>query len=70
MPTEFERDIRYVKFSAYGFLKNLRFVEPFLVLFLLSRGMDYLAIGSLYAVRMVAVNVLEVPSGFAADRCR
>jgi hypothetical protein len=67
MSRTFTRDLQFVKFSAYGFLKNLQFAEPFLVLFLLSRGMDYLQIGTLYAIRMVAVNVLEVPSGITAD---
>ena len=67
MSKTFKRDLQYAKFSAYGFLKNLQFAEPFLVLFLLARGMDYLQIGTLYAIRMIAVNVLEVPSGFAAD---
>ncbi|MFO8064663.1 MAG: MFS transporter [Spirochaetia bacterium] len=63
----FDRDLQYIKFSAYGFLKNLQFAEPFLILFLRARGLDYLEIGSLYAIRMVAVNLLEIPSGFAAD---
>ena len=67
MAGTFPRDLQYAKFSAYGFLKNLQFAEPFLVLFLLSHGVDYLEIGTLYALRMIAVNLLEVPSGFAAD---
>ena len=56
-----------VRFCAYGFLKNLRLFEAFLVLALLERGLDFLAIGGLIAVREVAVNLLEVPSGAVAD---
>jgi hypothetical protein len=67
MAAPFPRDLQFAKFSAYGFLKNLQFAEPFLVLFLLSRGLDYLQIGTLYGLRMIAVNVLEVPSGVLAD---
>lgn len=62
-----QRDIQYAKFSAYGFLKNLRFFEPFLVLYLLDVGLNYAQIGALYAVREVAINVLEVPTGVLAD---
>jgi len=55
------------RFSLYGFLKNLRIFEAFLLLALLDRGLDFLAIGSLIAVREVAVNVFEIPSGALAD---
>lgn len=54
-------------FCAYGFLKNQRYFEPFLVLILLGRGLDFLAIGSLVAVRELTVNLVEVPSGVIAD---
>jgi MFS family permease len=63
----FRRDLQYAKFSAYGFLKNLRFFEPFMVLFLLSKGVSYLEIGALYAIREIAINIVEVPSGALAD---
>lgn len=55
------------RFSCYGFLKNLRLFEAFLVLALLERGLDFLAIGGLIAVREVTVNLFEVPSGALAD---
>lgn len=61
------RDIQYAKFSAYGFLKNLRFFEPFLILYLRDIGLDYLSIGTLYAVREITVNLLEIPTGVVAD---
>ncbi len=61
------RDLQYKKFSAYGFLKNLQFFEPFLVLFFLEKGIGYLEIGTLFALREIGVNVLEVPTGVLAD---
>lgn len=63
----FPRDLQYAKFSAYGFLKNLRFFEPFMILFLLGQGLSYLQVGTLYAIREIAVNVMEIPSGAIAD---
>jgi MFS family permease len=64
---EIRRDRMFWKFSAYGFLKNLRFFDPFLVLFFREAGLSYLEIGSLYAIREVATNVLEIPTGIIAD---
>lgn len=63
----FPRNLQYAKFSAYGFLKNLRFFEPFMILFLLGQGLSYLQVGTLYAVREIAVNVMEIPTGAIAD---
>lgn len=57
----------FLKFSSYGFLKNLRFFEPFLYLFFLASGLSYFQIGLLIAVREAFVNVFEIPSGIAAD---
>lgn len=51
----------------YGFLKNLRFFEPFLLLILLGKGLSYLEIGTLYAAREISINILEIPSGLLAD---
>jgi MFS family permease len=64
---QFPRDLQYAKFSVYGFLKNLRFFEPFLVLFFLEKGVSFLEIGTLYAIREIAVNILEIPTGAIAD---
>ena len=61
------RDRQFLKFRAYGFLKNLRFFDPFLVLFLRDAGLSFLAIGSLISIREVATNVLEIPTGLFAD---
>ena len=37
MPATFTKDLQYRKFCTYGFLKNLRFFEPFMLLFLLEK---------------------------------
>ncbi|HAF85599.1 MAG TPA: MFS transporter [Sphaerochaeta sp.] len=63
----FEKDRQYVKFCLYGFLKNLRFFEPFLLLIFLGKGLSYLEIGTLYAAREISINILEIPSGLLAD---
>ncbi len=63
----FERDLQYRKFCAYGFLKNLRFFEPFLLLFFLEKGLSFLEIGTLYAIREICTNILEIPTGVVAD---
>lgn len=55
------------RFSLYGFLKNQRYFEPFLVLILLEKGFTFLLIGLLIAFREAVVALLEIPSGAAAD---
>ena len=55
------------KFSFYGFLKNLKFFEPFLLIFLLNKGITLLEIGFLISIREIILNVFEIPSGFIAD---
>ena len=54
LPTNFERNGQYYKFCAYGFLKNLKFYEPFLILFFLEKGLTFLQIGVLYAIREIS----------------
>jgi len=61
------KDKQYYKFSLYGFLKNLRFFEPFLIIFFLQKDLSYLEIGTLYAIREIAINFFEIPSGVIAD---
>jgi len=63
----FARNMQFYKFCMYGFLKNLRFYEPFLMLFFLEKGLSYLQIGTLYAARELAINIVEIPSGIVAD---
>ncbi|HPJ92937.1 MAG TPA: MFS transporter [Deltaproteobacteria bacterium] len=67
MPSRFEKNLQYYKFCMYGFLKNLRFFEPFLILFFIEQGLSFLQIGSLYAIREIATNLLEIPTGIIAD---
>lgn len=56
-----------LRFSLYGFLKNQRYFEPFLVLVLLEKGLSFFVIGLLIAFREVVVNAFEIPSGAIAD---
>jgi len=58
---------QYRKFCAYGFLKNLRFFDAFLILFLIDKGMSFTQIGILYASREIVTNLFEIPSGLIAD---
>jgi len=55
------------RFSLYGFLKNQRYFEPFLILIFLEKGLSFFLIGLLIAFREVTVNVFEIPSGAIAD---
>jgi len=67
MSGRYQKDLQYAKFSAYGFLKNLKLFEPFLILFLLEKNLSYTLIGTLYAYREIMTNLLEVPTGIVAD---
>jgi MFS family permease len=64
---EIKNDPLMFRFSMYGFLKNLRFFEPFLVLFFRDAGLSFFQIGVLYAVRDISTNLLEIPAGVVAD---
>jgi len=64
---EITKNKQFYKFSAYGFLKNLRFFDAFLILILIDSGLSYTEIGVLYAVREIVINVFEIPSGIMAD---
>ena len=55
------------RFSLYGFLKNLRFFEPFLILYFLSLGLNFFQISILISFREIVINLLEIPSGTFAD---
>ncbi len=56
------------KFGLYGFLKNLRFFEPFFIVFLNQAGLTFFQIGLLYSIREIIIYIFEVPSGVIADR--
>jgi len=62
-----QKDRQFYKFALYGFLKNLNFSEPFIILFFRQEGLSFTAIGLLFSIRSVLVNVLEIPSGIFAD---
>ena len=62
-----KNDHMFPRFAAYGFLKNLRFFDPFIILIFRETGLSFLQIGLLYAIRDVATNLLEIPTGIFAD---
>ena len=55
------------RFSLYGFLKNQRYFEPFIILFFLQQGLSFTQIGFLIAFRELFINLMEIPSGAVAD---
>lgn len=65
--TTFQKNFQYYKFCLYGFLKNLRFFEPFLLLFLIDKGTSFTEIGLLIGLRQIIIIVSEIPSGIIAD---
>ncbi len=68
MKQTFSKNKQYYKFCLYGFLKNLRFYEPFLLIFLLQKlEGNYAQALSLYSVRFIIRTILEIPSGVIAD---
>lgn len=71
MDEKLKRDIlsdkQIRKFTAYGFLKNLKFFEPYLIIYLLGNNLTLFQIGILISIKEIIVNVFEIPSGFVAD---
>lgn len=63
----FKKDLQYYRFCLYGFLKNLRFFEPFLLLFFLNNGLSFLQTGILYSTLEIVRNIAEIPAGFVSD---
>lgn len=58
-----------LKFGFYGFLKNLRFFEPYLLFYLtIISGLTLFEVGILYAIREIIMYIFEIPSGVIADR--
>lgn len=55
------------RFALYGFLKNQRYFEPFLILILLEKGLTFFTIGILVSFREIVINLFEIPSGAIAD---
>ncbi len=65
--TSIPHDKMYLKFRLYGFLKNLRFFDPFILLFFMDADLSFLSIGILYSIREIFINIFELPTGFIAD---
>ena len=61
------KDRMFYRFSLYGFLKNLRFFEPFIILIFRANGMSFFQIGLLYSIRDLTNNLMEIPTGVFAD---
>ena len=63
-----------VRFCLYSILKNLRFFDKFFIIYLLAPpavgglGLSFFHIGLLTGYERLITGVLEVPTGFAADR--
>lgn len=55
------------RFSLYGFLKNQRYFDPFIILYFLQLGLSFTQIGLLVGFRELAINLMEIPSGAVAD---
>ncbi|HEY0982087.1 MFS transporter [Schlesneria sp.] len=55
------------RFSLYGFLKNQTYFEPFLILFFLEQELNFFEIGVAMGVGAAVSNLLEIPTGAAAD---
>ncbi len=63
-----KKNLQIYKFALYGFLKNLRFFDPFILLFFREVGISFLQIGLLFSIREISTNLVEIPSGILADR--
>ena len=61
------KDTQYYKFCSYGFLKNLQFFDPFIILFFREMGLSFLQIGTLFSIREISTTILEIPTGLVAD---
>ena len=55
------------RFSLYGFLKNQRYFDPFLILVFREKGLSFFQIGILIGFREICTNLFEIPSGALAD---
>ena len=55
------------KFKFYGFFKNLKFFEPYILIIFLAWNISLFQIGILIAIQEVFTFIFEVPSGMFAD---
>lgn len=64
-----QHKIQLFKFGMYGFLKNLRFFEPYLLFYFTTiLGYSYFLSMLLYSISVIIVFLFEIPSGVIADR--
>lgn len=56
------------RFCLYSILKNLRFADPFLAIYLIELGFSYAEIGAILGFEKLVTALLELPSGIGADR--
>ena len=64
---EIKQKPHFWMFRAYGFLKNIKFFEPYLILILLSWELSLLQIGGLIALENFCALIFETISGIIAD---
>ncbi len=67
MNNSFRKDLQYFKFCLYGFFKNLRLFDAFIMLFFLEKGISFLEIGILYSTKEIVIMIMEIPSGLISD---
>ncbi len=67
MRAPFPKNRQFYKFCLYGFFKNLKFFEPFFLLFFITQGLSFLEIGGLYSIRQLTIFLMEIPTGIVAD---
>ncbi len=65
--TSIDKDLLIKKFGLYGLLKNLKFFEPYLLIYLVAQDISLLEIGLLVSIRELIINIFEIPSGIIAD---
>ena len=64
---EIKKDRQIWKFCFYGFFKNLRFFEPYLLIYFMSMKLNLFHIGILFSIREIITYIFEIPSGIIAD---
>ncbi|MBU1092828.1 MAG: MFS transporter [Firmicutes bacterium] len=63
-----EHKKQILKFGFYGLLKDLRFFEPYMIIYFLLSGLNLFYVGILISIREVIIYIFEIPSGVIADR--
>lgn len=63
-----EHKTQIFKFGLYGLLKDLRFFEPYMIIYFLLSGLNLFYVGILISIREIIIYIFEIPSGVIADR--